>query len=142
MMRAYLDTSVLLRKALGEPAAFNAWDQLEKCYTSEITFVESFKVLDRLRLEGKLQDVEVSQKMRLLREMFSALGSITLNRAVLDRASQSFPTVVGTIDAIHLGSALLYVERQKEKLVFLTHDVQLAVAAQALGFDVIGTKTS
>lgn len=139
-MRAYLDTSVLLRKALGEPGAFKDWDQLEKCYTSEITLVESFRTLDRLRLEGRLGDIEVSEKMRALREMSSALGFIALNRAILDRASRSFPTVVGTLDAIHLGSAMLYAERQRERLVFLTHDLQLAVAAQALGFEVRGAR--
>lgn len=139
-MRAYLDTSVLLRKLLGEPGAFKEWGRLEKCYTSEITSVEALRALDRLRLEGKLRDIEVSEKMRLLREMLEAVGRIALNGAVLEKASQSYPTVVGALDAIHLASASLYVERQKEKLLFLTHDCQLAVAAQALGFEVSGAR--
>lgn len=141
-MNAYVDSSVLLRTALGEPGAFKDWDDFEKCYTSEIALVESFRVLDRLRLEGRLEDIELSQKMRSLRELSSALGFITLNRAVLDRASQSFPTLVGTLDAIHLGSALLYTERKRERLVFLTHDVRQAIAAQALGFEVRGAQAT
>ena len=137
-MKAYLDTSVLLRRVLGERGAFRDWGRLEKGYTSEIALVESSRTLDRLRLEGRLSDAEVSERRRLLREMFQAIGLIGLNRAVLNRASEAFPTIVGTLDAIHLASAWLYGEQRKERLVFLTHDLRLATAAQALGFEVLG----
>jgi len=135
-VKAYVDTSVLLRHVLREPEAFEQWDDIEKCCTSELSSVEALRTFDRLRLEGKLSDIEVSEKMRLLREAFRTIDFIALNRAVLDRASRAFPTVVATLDAIHLASASLYVESRKEQLVFLTHDARLAVAAQALGFDV------
>ena len=58
---------------------------------------------------------------------------IALNEAVLDRAERSFPTVLGALDALHLASALLYMESRKTVLVFLTHDLQLGLAAQAVG---------
>ena len=59
-----------------------------------------------------------------------------LNRAVLHRAADPFPTVLGTRDAIHLASALLWMEEKGEPLTFLTHDAQLAIAARACGLDV------
>lgn len=42
-------------------------------------------------------------------------------------------TVVGTLEAIHLASALLFQERRNTAMVFATHDTQQARAATALG---------
>ena len=48
-------------------------------------------------------------------------------------------TVVGTLDAIHLTSALAVHERGNRHIdEFLTHDGQLATAARAMGFAVRG----
>ena len=137
-MKAYLDTSVILRKLLGEPGALKEWGHWDEGLTSELTRVEAQRALDRLRLQGSLDDGEVSEKMRLLREILETADQIALDAAILDRASQSFPTVIGTLDAIHLSSALLYLEHKNEKLIFMTHDHRLGLAAQALGFDTRG----
>ncbi len=40
------------------------------------------------------------------------------------------PTVVGSLDAIHLVSAMLVRERHDPNVVFATHDRQNAVAAR------------
>lgn len=139
-MKAYLDTSVILRKLLGEPGALKEWGHWDEGCTSELTRVESLRVLDRLRLQGSLDDGEVAEKRRLLREILETADLITLNSAVLDRASQSFPTVIGALDAIHLASALLYLEHGKgDPLFFMTHDLRLGTAAQALGFETRGS---
>lgn len=137
-MKAYLDTSVILRKLLGEPGALKEWGRWEEGCTSELTQVESLRVLDRLRLQGGLDDDEVAEKMQLLRGILETTDLIALDSAILDRASRSYPTVIGTLDAIHLASALLYFENKKEKLFFLTHDRRLGIAAQALGFETRG----
>ena len=44
------------------------------------------------------------------------------------------PTVVKTLDAIHLASAMFLAERSSEEVVFATHDRQQSLAARALGF--------
>jgi predicted nucleic acid-binding protein len=137
-MKAYLDTSVILRKLLGEPGALKEWGLWEEGCTSELTRVESLRVLDRLRLQGSLDDDEVSEKMQLLREILETTDLIALDSTILDRAAQSYPTVIGALDAIHLASALLYLEHKKEKLLFMTHDHRLGIAAQALGFETRG----
>jgi len=137
-VKAYLDTSVILRKLLGEPGALKEWGHWEEGCASELARVESLRVLDRLRLQGDLDDGEVARKMQLLREILETTDLIALDAAILDRASQSFPTVIGTLDAIHLASALLYREHKKEKLLFMTHDLRLGTAAQALGFETRG----
>jgi hypothetical protein len=49
--------------------------------------------------------------------------------------------VIGTLDAIHLVSAMLYRERQPEDeppICIATHDNSLAACAHATGFRVLG----
>ena len=137
-MKVYLDTSVIVRWMLDEPGALKDWGRWEESFTSEITVVEAHRTLDRLRLDGRLDDSEVARGVRLLGEVLNEVDAIGLNQPVLERASRSFPTVVGTLDALHLSSALLYREQRKEGLVFLTHDRRLSIAAQALGFETRG----
>ena len=137
-MKVYLDTSVILRKLLCEPGALKEWGDWDEGCTSELTRVESLRTLERLRLQGSLDDGEVAEKMELLRGILEATDLITLDSAILERASQSYPTVVGTLDAIHLASALLYREQKNLKLLFMTHDQRLGIAAQALGFETRG----
>lgn len=50
----------------------------------------------------------------------------------------AMPTVLGTLDAIHLVTALLVVESRHVQLAFLTHDDQLATGAHAVGLEVVG----
>ncbi|MEO7775762.1 MAG: hypothetical protein ABIT36_09960 [Steroidobacteraceae bacterium] len=49
------------------------------------------------------------------------------------------PTAIGTLDAIHLVSALLWQEEAGEALIMATHDCALAVAAQAQAMQVLGS---
>ncbi len=44
------------------------------------------------------------------------------------------PTIVKTLDAFHLTSAIAVRERRGVELLFATHDTQQATAARALGF--------
>jgi len=55
----------------------------------------------------------------------------------LQRAGETFPTMVGTLDAIHLATVLSIRETENMDLL-LTHDSQLGTAARSLGFDVLG----
>ena len=57
---------------------------------------------------------------------------------LLARASQPMPTTLGTLDAIHLATALLWAEHSRLPLVMATHDQSLATAARASGLRVIG----
>jgi hypothetical protein len=47
-------------------------------------------------------------------------------------------TVVKTLDALHVATALLLSERRGLDLTFATHDAQQATAARALGFACVG----
>jgi len=100
--------------------------------------VEACRVIDGLRLEGALDDQRVADARQQLGRIESGIASVALSRSVLHRAALPMATVVKTLDAIHLASALLLRERRGVDLSFATHDPQQARAARALGFDCIG----
>jgi len=63
---------------------------------------------------------------------------VEITYPILSRASQPLPTALGTLNAIHLATALLWKERAGKILSMATHDVALAVAAKASGMPVVG----
>ena len=137
-MIAYVDTSVLLRVALGQADALPEWRQVDRGVTSALTRVEGLRTLDRLRLRARLADAEVARRRAIILQLLDSLELVEVDSLVLDRAAQPQPTELGTLDAIHLATALLWRETMDAQLVMATHDVALATAAQAHGFRVVG----
>lgn len=136
-MIVYLDTSVVLRVLFHESNPIQVWGGWKKAYSSALLRVEAFRTVDRLRLRGELSDKEVAILSKEIQMVYETLFVMPLTDAILQRASSAFPTVVGTLDALHLSTALSI--RESEKIdSLLTHDEQLATAAQSLGFNVIG----
>lgn len=136
-MNAYLETSVLLKKLFRQEGAIKDWSRWEFVVTSELTEVESFRAVDRLRLTGRIDDVAVATLSTQIRSVLARVSLIELGRDVLKRAAQPFPTVVRSLDALHLAAALLWHEESGEGLVFLSHDEQLLRAATAVGLGVV-----
>lgn len=137
-MTVYLDSSTILRRLLNQPKMLSDWGRWEEAFTSEITRVECLRKADRLRLEGKFTDEEVAVFVRELEEVFRRIPEIPVGQTVLRRAAQSYPTMVGTLDAIHLASASLWQEHNRREILFLTHDIQQGLAAQAIGLRSLG----
>jgi predicted nucleic acid-binding protein len=135
----YCDSSVLLRIILKENLPKLDLAVPTKLLVSNLANVEIQRVLQRLYYERKLDQegfVAANQRARFMQK---GLSFIELTTNVLERASQSFPFSVGTLDAIHLASAALYIEDAKVKdLSFCTHDVQLGRSAEAMGMTVLG----
>jgi predicted nucleic acid-binding protein len=136
-MRVYFDSSVVLRVVLGEKGRLREWSRTSEAVTSEITRVECLRALDRLRLSGGLPERELARRRATALTVLSGIGTVRLNRAVLDRAAEPFPIHVRTLDALHIASALL-VHSRLPALRFATHDVDLAQAAAAEGLVVVG----
>ena len=137
-VNVYLDTSTVLRVLLRQPKPLAIWAGWERAYASELLHVEACRVIDRLRLEGILDDHGVADAHEELVRIESVIANIPLSRPVVERASLPMATVVKSLDALHLASAMLLRERLRITLVFATHDPQQARAARALGFDCIG----
>lgn len=53
-MIAYVDSSVLLRLALGQPDALPEWSRIERGVSSALVTPESLRTLDRLHLRVRL----------------------------------------------------------------------------------------
>jgi predicted nucleic acid-binding protein len=138
-VKAYLDSSILLRIVLGETGSLREWSRITVAYTSEIARVECLRTLDRLRLVGGLEDRELGRRRATMLEVLEGIEAIRLNRAVLERAAEPFPTEIRTLDAIHVASALLMKQRVPS-LRFATHDMGQANVARAVGLQVIGAR--
>jgi len=136
-VRIYFDSSVVLRVVLGERGRLSEWARASEALTSEITRVECLRALDRLRLDGGMPDRELARRRATALAVLTGFELVRLNRAVLERAAQPFPTQLRTLDALHVASALL-VRTRFPALRFATHDVDLAAAAMAEGLPVLG----
>ena len=136
-MTVYVDTSVVLRILLHEPNPVGVWGQWDKGYSSALWRVEALRTVDRLRLTHEISDTEVAELVRDIQITHETFAIHPVTNQVFQRASETFPTVVGTLDAIHLATALSIREIENVNLL-LTHDSQLATAARSLGFEVMG----
>ena len=140
-MVAYLDTSVVLQHILrGEIAIRHAF-AVNRVVTSELTRIESSRVIHRYRLNGDLDDDGFVAATDRLEAVLAGVAVVDLSRAVRTRAMGSFPVVVKTLDALHLATALLYAESHldaaaSEKVLLFSHDVAMNRCAAALGFPV------
>lgn len=111
-MIGYIDPSALLRLVLRETGALDELISYEQLVSSELTAVKSCRTIDRLRLQGSLTTEEAS---------------------VLSRASEPLPTPLGTLEAVHLATALIWRDRMGSALVMATHDSALGLAARTFG---------
>jgi predicted nucleic acid-binding protein len=135
-VNVYVDSSVLMRWLLKQPDAIQDWGGWEIAVTSALTRVHVRRTLDRMRVQRALLDEEISRLALLLRAALAPITEVRLSPVVLERAASPLPTALGALDAIHLATALAWVEDRGEPLTFLTHDRQLAIGAQACGLDV------
>ena len=137
-MIAYLDTSVLLRIVLREAGALEDLRAYDALVSSELIAVESARTIDRLRIQGALTAAEAAQRIRTVNEWLEAVDLVLLRPPVLSRASEPMPSPVGTLDALHLATALVWRDRIGPLPEMATHDTALAAAARAFGFDIRG----
>ena len=141
-MIAYIDSSVLLRVALRQANALTQWARVERGVSSALILTESLRTLDRARLRADLSDLAVARHRSTILALIDSLELVEIDSVVLDRAAQPMPTELGTLDAIHLASALLWKDATGIEPVMATHDAALGLAAQAHGLKVLGTQLS
>ncbi len=104
--------------------------------SSELLAVESRRTIDRLRLQGALSTEDAVSCRVSVAEWLEAVDLVLLQRPILARASEPFPTPLGTLDALHLATALVWQDRMRQALVMATHDRDLAIAARSFGLEV------
>lgn len=136
-MNVYVDSSVVLRIILGEPDPLPTWGRIERAVSSELVRLECLRTIDRARIRLRLDDRAVARHRADVLELIDAFTLVTLDSSVLERAAEPFPTLIGSLDAIHLASALL-ARPVIDDLTLATHDLGLATAARAMGLEVTG----
>jgi predicted nucleic acid-binding protein len=136
-MNVYVDSSVLLRVVLNERGALREWRRIGRPLASELIRLECRRTIDRARIRERLSDDDVAQQREVVIDVLDAFDIVPLDSVILERAAEPFPTLLSSLDAIHLATALL-ARARVEDLYFATHDGKLATAARAVGFKVLG----
>lgn len=134
-----LDSSAVLRRLLGQPDAIGEWNVIERAVVSELVEVECLRTLDRLRHEQSVASAKLVALRETVFRLSGACEVVPLSRSILQRAALPLPTVMGTLDAIHLTTALLWQETFDTPLTMATHNKALATGSRAFGLPVIGT---
>jgi uncharacterized protein len=135
----YVDSSVLLRVILGEPHRLREWRRVERPVSSELIRLECLRTIDRARLRLRLDDAAVARHRASVLEYLDTFELVRMDDVVLARAADPFPTLLGSLDAVHLATALL-VRSRNDDLLLATHDRELGDAARAVGFRVLGSR--
>ena len=131
-----------MRIVLKAPDPLHEWPQLEAGVCSALTRVECFRTIERLWRTGQLSDEKAAAKRIEVETTLGRLQKLPVADNVLNLAAEPLPTHVKTLDAVHLATALLFRRSpagESQRVVFATHDKQLAHAAREMHFDVIGT---
>ena len=137
-MNVYLDSSAVLRRLRRESSPIAGWAKWDRAYASVLLRVEVLRTIDRFRLGGLVTDAQTGKLLEQAQTIFDAIDFVPLSDAILQRAAQSFLTSLGTLDALHLATALRVVEASSIELTFLTHDAELALAARSVNLPVAG----
>jgi predicted nucleic acid-binding protein len=141
-MIAYIDTSVLVRIVFGEPNPLAEWRDIRIMASSALIEIEFARALDNKRMQRRLATGTVGEYRSAALGIIGEMAVIDLDRSILRRATEPFAVPIGTLDAIHLATALRFFgdefEDADEPLVLATHDENLAAVARAHALEVIG----
>lgn len=137
-MNAYIDSSVVLRIIFGEKNALRITKDLQYIISSEILKIECLRTIYRIANSLRLSDDEIAERCGLLYKALHTIRFVKLDDAIIERSGQPFPTVIKTLDAIHLSTAILWQHQEGVPITFLTHDKQQGNTAKAMGFEIMG----
>jgi predicted nucleic acid-binding protein len=131
----YFDSSVILRRTFRQAGALTEV-KFETAISSELVLVEIRRTIANRHLLEPWTAEALAKVQQKAGQILGTLEILPVDRVILNRAMATFPTRIGSLDAIHLATALVWGEYVDPDLVFLTHDRQLAIAARACGLRV------
>jgi predicted nucleic acid-binding protein len=136
MNALYVETSAVLGWLFGEPTAAEvarAIDAAEVVVTSALTFVEVERAIHRAVSQHVVKESDAHKLRGVLARERSQWITMVLTDDVLARAGRAFPVEpVRTLDAIHLATALAFVEALPD-LKMLATDRRVLDNATSLG---------
>lgn len=134
-MVGYLDSSVLLQNLLEDDQGLKHALTCDYVISSELINIECCRIIHRYRLEGQLNESDFLRSLMRLEESLEEISMIKLVDEIKQRAAEAFPTIIKTLDALHLSSAIAYQKRlHDEKIIVFSYDRQFNRCARALGF--------
>ena len=121
-MTFYLDTSAVVKLVVAEPhsAALTAWCAGRSLIGSDLVRTET------LRAARRHSPAALGQARLVL----AALPTLALTPSVCDRAAELDPTVLRSLDALHLACAL---QLGDDLEAVVTYDARMTLACTALG---------
>jgi predicted nucleic acid-binding protein len=137
-VRAYIDSSVLIRVVFQSPNPLAVWDAIEYHVSSVLLRLEYARTLERLRFNKAASPAQITNSRAAFASIIDRIEMIKVDDEVLNRASAAFPLPLKSLDAIHLASAMMWRDHEGLDLAFATHDDKLARTARAAGFEVLG----
>ncbi|MCL6521441.1 MAG: type II toxin-antitoxin system VapC family toxin [Firmicutes bacterium] len=142
-MIAYLDSSALVKLYVLEPGSARVRRLVEEAdvaATSAIAYAEIRSAMARRHREGDLSESALSRIKAALLADWEALFVLPATGAVARIAGDlAEEHGLGGMDAVHLASALWLARQHSSPMTFAARDERLARAAEALGFDVVGS---
>lgn len=124
---AYLDSSAYVKAVLREPGEAALLAELADWngyVSSALLAVESIRACARSSAEDACE----------ARAWLEGVSLLPLDHLILDKATELEPTVLRSLDALHLATALSI---REEVGVFVTYDERLGRAAEGQGLKVI-----
>jgi predicted nucleic acid-binding protein len=132
---AFVDTSVVLRFVLEGDISLHQAFAATATACSELLWIESMRVAQRLRLDGALSDQDLAEAVSRISTCYASFRVYLLDDEIKQAAAGPFPTVVGTLDALHLACARRCARHYPgETLLVYSYDRQMNLCARALGF--------
>lgn len=133
-MKVYLDSALVIRQLVGTKTPWKGWGEWSAAYASTIMRTECYRIADLLRLSGKLDDAQRSRLGSWIERVCDSITLIPITDGVLNRAAGSFPTSVGTTQAIHLATMLELQSVHGITCLLATVDNDMLCAAKGMGF--------
>src|ERR1700685_4230973 len=133
---AYIDSSVVLRILFPQSDAIRNLKQW-RLFSSQLVDIEVRRTLQRYHTERVLSAAKFARRINEWNLAGDSIDLIPLSNGIMQRAAEPFPTLVKTLDAIHLATAIGWAGQTQEPVMILTHHRPLGIAASACGFQVI-----
>lgn len=137
---AYFDTSVLVKRYVGEKGSARARSLLRRYrfLSSAIAPLEVVSALCRRRAMGQLTAQDFTAILSRIREDRGYWELVEVSPLVLGRAEELIQSIsLRTLDAVHVASALAFETVSGVRVPFVTGDVRQRDAAGGVALDVV-----
>ena len=139
-MMIYAESSAVLAWLLGDDGGAEAGEGMataDGVIASDLTVVECERVLIRAWTTGLLREAEAADHRSVLARATARWTRLRIGADVVERATRPFPIEpVRTLDALHLGSALV-ARSAAPGLRLLTLDQRVRENGERLGFETL-----